>query len=109
MSQLCVLKMTLWINFEGCWWENEVLFSQMRTSGWWYKHLCTSEALAVEEQPRAPPLTFTILLLCNISNAKIGAGVRQMEASIMSSKDLWGACAPKLKYLQSSELAMHKL
>ena len=52
---------------------------------------------------------FTILLLCNISNAKIGAGVRQMETSIMSSKDLWGACVPKLKYLQSSELAMHKL
>ena len=46
-------------------------------------------------------------MLYNSSNAK--EGVRQIETSIMSSKDLWGACAPKLKYLQSSELAMHKL
>ena len=73
-----------------------MLFSLMRTSGLWYKHLCTSEAQAVEEQACAPALTFTILMLCNSSNAKEGAGVRQMETSIMSSKDLWGACAAKL-------------
>ena len=70
MSQLYMLKMTLWISLEGCWWENEVLFSQTRN---------------------------------------VKEGVRQMETCIMSSKDLWEACAPKLKYLQSSEIAVHKL
>ena len=60
-----------------------MLFSQMRTSGLWYKHSCTSEMKAVEEQPHPPP--FTSQYLCCailISNAK--EGVIQMETSIMA-------------------------